>query len=293
MDDELITRISRGMERVASLPDIMPQDASERVKPIYQDIQRTLRVPVVNLIFRTLANYPDYLEAAWKQVHTVAQRRDFERAADRLRGEALLDIGANTLELPPHNVEQLRSFNDTIHYVLPKLLLVVALLDTAGGGINERNHPSRDIREGTDQLIPLGIAEGTGKVQMVSPGNTEEHVASLLESIRRAHGHSVTSSYYRGLANWPDYLRDLWQQLVDLVGSPEYEDRRDFLVRRAQEEVGAFPLPDLSATTIPPEISDVLSAFLCKFIPEMMLDVAVAKALADGPEAARHSRFSA
>jgi hypothetical protein len=44
---------------------------------------------------------------------------------------------------------------------------------------------------------------------------------------------------------------------------------------------------------VSPEISDILSAFLCKFIPEMMLDVAIVKTRVDSPEAASRSRFSA
>lgn len=41
------------------------------------------------------------------------------------------------------------------------------------------------------------------------------------------------------------------------------------------------------------EIRALLAAFRFKFIPEMLLDVALVKAILDGPEAARDSRFSA
>ena len=58
--------IKQGMQLTADQPDIMPDQASEQISPIYEDIQRSLRVPIVNLIFRTLANYPNYLEHMWK-----------------------------------------------------------------------------------------------------------------------------------------------------------------------------------------------------------------------------------
>ena len=58
--------IKQGMQLTADQPVIMPDQASEQIRPIYEDIQRSLRVPIVNLIFRTLANYPDYLEHMWK-----------------------------------------------------------------------------------------------------------------------------------------------------------------------------------------------------------------------------------
>ena len=36
--------IERGMKLAAGKPDIMPDQASEQISPIYEDIQRTLRV---------------------------------------------------------------------------------------------------------------------------------------------------------------------------------------------------------------------------------------------------------
>jgi hypothetical protein len=41
------------------------------------------------------------------------------------------------------------------------------------------------------------------------------------------------------------------------------------------------------------DIQDILSAFRHKFIPEMLLDVALVKCALEGEEAARNSRFSA
>jgi hypothetical protein len=113
----------------ATLPDIMPQQANRRIKPIYEDIQTTLRVPVVNLIFRTLANYPEYLERAWAQLREIARSRMFEDAADALRRKALWQPTPEPLDVEA--VQELRVFNDTIHYVLPKLLLAVTALERA------------------------------------------------------------------------------------------------------------------------------------------------------------------
>jgi hypothetical protein len=58
--------VERGMRLAADKPDIMPGQASEQIRPIYDDIQRSLRVPVVNLIFRTLANYRTILSLCGK-----------------------------------------------------------------------------------------------------------------------------------------------------------------------------------------------------------------------------------
>ena len=72
--------VRRGMQLAARLPDIMPDQASKRIEAIYEEIQETLRVPIVNLIFRSLANYPDYLEGAWQRLRFALRTRSFERA---------------------------------------------------------------------------------------------------------------------------------------------------------------------------------------------------------------------
>ncbi|MEX2535604.1 MAG: halocarboxylic acid dehydrogenase DehI family protein [Trueperaceae bacterium] len=96
--------LERGMRLVPKLPEIMPDQADERVRAIYQSMQRILRVPFVNFIFRTLANDPAYLEPAWNGLSSGFRTVGFERAADRLRAQALL---APRQQLPqPHHSER-------------------------------------------------------------------------------------------------------------------------------------------------------------------------------------------
>lgn len=83
--------IERGMPLAASKPDVMPDQASKQISPLYEDIQRTLRVPLVNLDFRTLSNYPDYFAYLWKELSPAFRLKAFEKEADALRGRALID----------------------------------------------------------------------------------------------------------------------------------------------------------------------------------------------------------
>jgi hypothetical protein len=72
-------KVEEGMKLAARLPDIMPDQASEEISPVYEDIQRTLRIPLVNLILRTLANYPDYFTYMWNGLRLFAQKRSRKR----------------------------------------------------------------------------------------------------------------------------------------------------------------------------------------------------------------------
>jgi hypothetical protein len=144
----------RAMELVARLPDVMPDQASERVGRIYGEIQDTLRVPIVNLILRT-----------------------WERTGD---------------------LDRIRAFKDTIHYVLPKLLLTVTLLHEMDFGPS-RSGVVAGAPADDGSTIPAGPAEGATKVEMVDPDTAEPRVRTLFQAVRERHGHPLVSSYYRGL----------------------------------------------------------------------------------------------
>lgn len=293
MQNEEQSAIERGMHLAATLPDIMPQQANERIKPIYDDIQQVLRVPIVNLIFRSLANYPDYLQSAWQQIRPLAGSRTFEQAADELRSLALL---TPSLELPsqtsiPSDAERLRSFNDTIHYVLPKLLLIATALSKTPleqAAKKPASTPSIDLTS-----VASGIAEGTGKVEMIDPSQADERVRALFESVKERHSHPLVSSYFRGLANWPDFLESAWSAIEPHIGGTEYEHRKHALIARAQLLSRNWPAVIVQIEPAAQmNIKAILAAFRLKFIPEMLMDAALIKSLLDGSAAARTSRFS-
>ncbi|MDQ3308657.1 MAG: halocarboxylic acid dehydrogenase DehI family protein [Gemmatimonadota bacterium] len=289
--------IRRGMELAAHLPDIMPDQASQQVGKVYDEVQETLRVPIVNLIFRVLANYPDYLEQTWERLRPALRTRSFERAADEIRAGALLEPvpGASRVHWEETgDLDRIRAFNDTIHYVLPKLLLIATALDELGFGPTPGGSHAETAADPSE--IPTGVAEGTTKVKMVEPEKADERVRTLFESVKNRHGHPLVSSYYRGLGNWPDFLDAAWTRVGPLVGSAAYEARKDALITAARTAVRELPIsaegmegPDEAQRA---EIRDLLAAFRLKFIPEMLLDVMLIKALVDGPEQARVSPFS-
>lgn len=290
-------QIERGMQLAADLPEVMPDQADARIQAVYDDIQTTLRVPFVNLIFRTLANYPEYLEGAWKELSPGLRTQGFERAADRLRARALLEPGEKMPEAELSGIKDpdtLRAFNDTIHHVLPKLLLVATAWDTSPprGSLES----GRDAAGANSAPIPLGIAEGTTKVQMVNPEEATGRIHDLFQAVKERHGHPLVSSYYRALGNWPDFFVAVWARLEPRVGSPAYEQRKQLLVAEAQTAARALPGSGSADAALGAEereeVRAILAAFRLKFIPEMLIDVAEIKAMLDGPEAARSSAFS-
>jgi uncharacterized peroxidase-related enzyme len=45
--------------------------ANGKVKSVYEEIKKTMGIPIVPNLFKTMAANPDYLEATWNQFKTV------------------------------------------------------------------------------------------------------------------------------------------------------------------------------------------------------------------------------
>ena len=122
--------------RLAEVPEAQ---ASSRILEIYEDIKATLAVPTVNLIYRYMAIYPEYLEAAWRELRPNLRTVYVSQAADRIRAEArleLLPLSKAALNVVGVGTSQWEDFRQTMQVyndVNPKgIMVVTALLFGAG-----------------------------------------------------------------------------------------------------------------------------------------------------------------
>lgn len=287
--------IERGLELIPRLGEVMPNEAGEDLTEIYKDIRGRLRVPFVNFLFRALANYPNYLKLAWGRISPHLLSEDFELSADDLRTRALIEPvpeGPNLDWMKPEDLGSVRDFTDTIHYVLPKLLLAVTAFDEGLGGAS-------DSAASVRQSIEPGVAEGTFVLPMVSFEEADSELAALFGHIQERHGHPDVASYYRGLGNWPGLLRGLWTELEPMIGTEPYEERKLELLERSREAATRLPLVRVEEiTTLGLNEEDVrdlrsmLAMFKFRIIPDTFLEVSITKAMLDGREPALSSRFS-
>ncbi len=119
------------MEMVSEEPD------DEQTAAIFADIQETLGLSQVNSDYRTLALWPDYLEAAWQGLKPISQGAEHREAADALRELARSEARAlpYRVALSREQVGALGEDADTVvqtterfEQLLPGLILNVALL---------------------------------------------------------------------------------------------------------------------------------------------------------------------
>ena len=135
-----------GQERVARgapeemLPMEMEEEKpeNEQLQSIFEDIKDTLKLESVNSDYRTLALWPVYLDAAWKQLKPVTQRDAYRKAADGIRQSAI--VGARQLPYPVavqrgdiektgESYEEVVATTEHFEHLLPGLILNIALLE--------------------------------------------------------------------------------------------------------------------------------------------------------------------
>jgi hypothetical protein len=294
--------IERGLALVPHLPEIMPDEAGGQLGRLYDDTRQTLRIPFVNFIFRVLANYQDYLLPEWDRLQPWAGTLRFEVAADALRSAALLNpapvlAGADWPALG--DLDRIRPFTDSIHYALPKLLLLVTAIDE---GLDEQPRQgglTLAMNFGRDGALPRGVASGSLAIPMVSPEDADPALLEVFDRIKRRHGHPGVATYYRSLGHWPAFLQATWERIEPLVGSPAYEAQRQILIEQALTASSTLPVrhrlvvPGSETRGLHDDLRAVLAIFRFRVIPDLLLDVTLVRAMVDGPGTAGHSRFSA
>ncbi len=287
------------MELLEELPEVRSGEVTGELAKLYDDIRNTLRVPLVNYLFRALANYPDELEALWYGFKPAFRRMSMERAADDLRSHARLDDIAPPDRWPSEALDEwdrIRAYTDSIHYVLPKLLLVASTLSGEREPTPVGDHESASDPSASQQL-PYGPAPGTIRLPMVEPSDASPDVAELFDDIRRQHGHPGVASYFRALANWPSFLDAVWRQLRPRIGGDDYEDRKASLIERADRAARTHLVGPLSDADTIPEPSDdvhaILSVFRQRLVPDLLLDVSMIEALLRNDSTSRPSPFGA
>jgi hypothetical protein len=123
-----------------------------------------------------------------------------------------------------------------------------------------------------------------------------EEVEKVFEEIRDRHGHPDVASYYRGIAQWPGFLEATWERVGAVVNTVAYEERKREVLEAARGAVLELPLPGkrevLEKGVVDEEQVGELRAILAVFHFRLNADMLLIKALLDGPEAARSSRFS-
>lgn len=296
-------------ELLARACEVSPTAAFPPVRSLFEETRQVLRTPGVDLLFRLLGNYPLFLENAWFYIRGNLQTFYVEAQADHIRARALLRFTPpgysepsmlRAAGIPQEELQAIRAWLRTQQYVLPKLMLFAAAWDAALSGIS-LGGARQSLGERT--ALPAGIPPEMVAVPLMEPGTAPDRVRDTFRRIRETHGYPVIHDLFRGLANWPDYFDRAWADLRAVALLDEYTTRGDelwWMARAAGEAmpselpVGREWLATLGVTDAEMmEIRALLDLFARRVLPDVLIDVTMARVVLEGHAAAAESPFSA
>lgn len=92
----------------AQKPCSVPEEhATERVKRVYEDIKRTLRLNFINTDYRALGRFPDFLEAYWEAMKPALALPIYSEHKRRLR-ESAFSFAAELPSAPQLSIQQMQ-----------------------------------------------------------------------------------------------------------------------------------------------------------------------------------------
>ena len=256
-------------QRTDPVTAITEDQASGEIAQLYEDIRRSLGVPIVNLIWRHLATIPGALPWAWNSLKPLYASGAITNAAislrSSLRPESNLGISSSTLKSVSLSSDDLRSITVVLNsYERSNSLNLIALNVLLAKIDGVEDHTQEGLAQVT---ADDGIVHGE-MPELLVLSNMEASVRELVEDLNRIGGRSdILPSMYRHLAHWPQYLG----LLHVLLRTIETESGLESQIANTIEETKAAAvqlLPQLAndVTPLSPEtelqVRDALSRFI-------------------------------
>lgn len=133
---DLLPRGAPAAMHALEMEDDEPDD--RHLEQLFSDIQETLSLPSINSDYRTLALWPDYLDAAWRRLKPVVQTDAYAEAANQLRETARQSVAKlpypttlskQAIEDAGTDVEEITEVTQSFMQLLPGLIINIALLE--------------------------------------------------------------------------------------------------------------------------------------------------------------------
>ena len=277
--------------RLPKLKLLPPAHAPERVQRLYDEMQRVLGVPHVNLVWQAYGVYPEFLELLWAQLRPALNLQATFDLAERLRAGAFTrihgyfavpDFGERVGDLRVSSAE-LNATADLFYYEDALVLLLVAAIEQAferplgRAGAGAAADP-RPAEHPVFSELPL-LEESTASAQ----------VRRIYDEIKSRIGVPVVNTFYRALA--PDFLAQYWSTLRPMIESPLYVESlygvRDTAMALAREIPATLDLTPQRleqagiADEAIAEMQRVTQLFL-RVLSGLLLNITVAKVGLDG-----------
>lgn len=212
---------------------------------VYDDIERTLRAPVVNSVWRVaMAHEPALFCHVWTHLKPVFETRRFAALSVAYRDavcsgvEAAVDtkLAPTDLAVAPEAVTELRGQLATFDVVAPRLAVTFELCDRLLNGGPVATDPAAD-RAATAPFPEWLDADRGRRVTLAGMDAAAEAAPETVAAVRDHHDLGpMLPSVHRCLAQWPAAFERLWSHLAPAFDTAAYAAATG----RADDLVDAF-----------------------------------------------------
>ncbi len=270
---------------------VKESEAPVRTREIFVEVQRSLGLGAVPVLYQAYAIFPEFLEVHWEVFRPVVETRQFFLLGARLAAESYTRTH-NYLEVPNLAEREagptaagglaLSQVLDYYQYLDPLLLvLAAAQLQAFEGPIGQSRESADPAQHPSFPVAPhmLNDEEATPAVQHI--WEQRRHLLEL----------AFIADEHRALACWPDFYQRYWPALKEQLQSPLYADCQGRISESALKL--ARELPGCVETTIPrlmeagldgERLSSLarMSEALVPAMAELLLDITFARIGCEG-----------
>jgi hypothetical protein len=216
-------------------------DSPSPARAILREVRESLGVPVVPMLYRAYAAFPQFLELHWQAFRPAVQSRQFFLLGSRLAAESYTRahnyFEIRGLARPATNGQAtgllpVTQVLDYYQYLDPLLLLIAAVqMQAFEGPVGQ----------------PAADDEAAGHLEFrVAPGLLSDELASpdlqrSWNERRRQCELAFIPDEHRALANFPNFYLPYWTALKALLQSPVYADCQYRLADSALEMADELP----------------------------------------------------
>jgi hypothetical protein len=216
---------------------------------LYDDVKHTFRAPFVNWIFRTtMANAPEFLRYAWRQLKPVFQTRQFARFSVGHRDAILSAVDdelpayrCETLDFAPAEYRELRTQLATFDVLSSRLAAFFEVVKRSleGGAVATSPATGR----AATAPFPEWLDDGRGgEPTMVAFDAVPPELDDVIPALKSFHGFEEgLPSIYRCLAQWPPFLARLWADLEPVLTGEPFVRAREAAAERTAAFVESLP----------------------------------------------------
>jgi len=287
-----------GEQLLERLVEIWPNEAPDRIQPVYDDLRTALRIPDVPFPFRVLANWPPYLAFAVRQFSPFVRSLAFEAAAKTLRTAAARSLAAT---LRSEQFARARAYVLREHELLPKILLMLTAFAVGLRGRHTESAPPLGTTLPEEEPVPVRPAELPRMIDERVPPLPDirtlpDAVRAALEELATVRSVPAVDDFSRALGVTD---REAVVQLVQLRQAQaatvnELRATIDQLVDRLVRRFtlpGGKVLPDFMVPTDDLPVIRTAVETLQAITREALIDVTLARIALDGPEASERAPY--